>query len=190
MVKCCREFSMKNCVIFLFYVLLLFEKSGVYSDILAVEWKYYNFVVHLIFLFSRRKIICGALLGWGRGWGRRVSSHSLYYFCVVFVLCVWYFLWLLARILLCLTKFWFCGMSDVYVYSEMEKETCWESLKIYIILNGSFLIQILKNWVHGTTKKFGTIGQQCALLTVLSTTINLIIRYSLVINFGVSYLIS
>jgi len=50
------------------------------------------------------------------------------------------------------TKFWICGMSDVYVCSEMEKETCWESLKIYRILNGSFLIQILKKWVHGTTK--------------------------------------
>lgn len=42
-------------------------------------------------------------------------------------------------------------MSDVYVCSEMEKETCWESLKIYRILNGSFLIQILKKWIHGTT---------------------------------------
>jgi hypothetical protein len=48
----------------------------------------------------------------------------------------------------------------------------------------------LKELGSWNNKKFGTIGQQCALLTVLSTTINLIIRYSLVINFGVSYLIS
>ena len=55
-------------------------------------------------------------------------------------------------VIIYITKFRICGMSDVYVCSEMEKETCWESLKIYRILNGSFLIQILMNWVHGTTK--------------------------------------
>lgn len=48
-------------------------------------------------------------------------------------------------------KLWICGMSDVYVCSEMEKETCWEVKKKNRILNGSFLIQIFKNWVHGTT---------------------------------------
>jgi hypothetical protein len=39
-------------------------------------------------------------------------------------------------------------------------------------------------------KKFRTIGKQCALLTVLSTAIKLIIKYSVVINFGVTYLIN
>ena len=42
-------------------------------------------------------------------------------------------------------------MSDVYVCSKMERDFV-KSLNKYRVLNGSFLILIIKNWVNGTTK--------------------------------------
>ena len=81
-------------------------------------------------------------------------------------------------------------MSDVYVCSEMEKETCREVIEKIQNIKCKFSYSDLTELGSWNNKKFGTIGKQCALLTVLSTAINLIIKYSVVINFGVTYLIN
>jgi hypothetical protein len=149
-VNCWRDFSMKNCVIFLFYVLLLFERLM----FIVIFWLLNESIIIVLsiyyFFFSRRKIIFGTLLGWGRGWERWASSHNLYYFCVVFVL---YFFndflhtsccdWLNSGFVECLM---------CMCVQRWRKRHVGKSLKKYRILNGSFLIQILKNWVHGATK--------------------------------------